>query len=153
MYNRLMQFQVPQFIEIEDKIIGPFSWKQFIYMLGGLGLAYIFYKTLPFLIALLLIIPTLSLAGALTFVKINGRPFIFVLEAWFNYAFQSKLYVWKKPEPKKKEEAVSTPNDPAGGLLGNPVPKVSTSKLKDLSWSLDVLDLEKDKSQGQVPKS
>lgn len=141
-----MQFQVPQFIEVEDKIVGPFSWKQFIYMLGGLGLSYVLYKALPFIVAILLIIPVLSLAGALTFVKINGRPFIFALEAWFNYAFQSKLYVWKKPVPEKKTNQ-STSSDPAGGLLGNPVPKVSNSKLRDLSWSLDVLDLEKNTQQ------
>ncbi len=141
-----MQFQVPQFIEVEDKIVGPFSWKQFIYMLGGLGLSYVFYRALPFFIAILLIIPTLSLAGALTFVKINGRPFIFAMEAWFNYAFQSKLYVWKKPVPEKKN--TSSPSaDPTGGLLGSSVPKVSNSKLRDLSWSLDVLDLEKNTQQ------
>ena len=32
-----MQFQVPQFIEIEDKIIGPFTGRQFAFLLGGFG--------------------------------------------------------------------------------------------------------------------
>lgn len=135
-----MQFQVPQFIEVEDKIVGPFSWKQFIYMLGGVGISYIIYKTVPLFLGIFLIIPTLALAGALTFVKVNGRPFIAALESWINYALGSKLYVWKKPVPKKKEvvEAPTSANDP---LLN--IPKISRSKLKDISWSLDVLDVNK----------
>ena len=39
-----MQFQVPQFIEIEDKIIGPFTVKQFIYLVGGAGMDFIILK-------------------------------------------------------------------------------------------------------------
>jgi len=42
-----MRFKVPQFIDIEDKIFGPFSFKQFVYLAGGAGLCYIFFKTLP----------------------------------------------------------------------------------------------------------
>jgi hypothetical protein len=135
-----MQFQVPQFIEVEDKIVGPFSWKQFIYMLGGIGISYIIFKTVPLFIGIFLIIPILALAGALTFVKVNGRPFIFALESWMNFSMGSKLYVWKKPVPKKKEvEAVAANTNDA--LLN--IPKISRSKLKDISWSLDVLDIKK----------
>jgi len=135
-----MQFQVPQFIEVEDKIIGQFSWKQFIYMLGGVGISYIIYKIVPLFLGIFLIIPVLSIAGALTFVKVNGRPFISVLESWINYVLGSKLYVWKKPVPKKKdiEKNIEITNDTLLNL-----PKISRSKLKDISWSLDVLDASK----------
>jgi len=30
-----MQFNVPQFIETEDKLIGPFTLKQFLYLAAG----------------------------------------------------------------------------------------------------------------------
>ena len=43
-----MQFQVPQFIEIEDKIFGPLTFKQFIYLAGGGGLCFLLYTILPF---------------------------------------------------------------------------------------------------------
>ncbi|TSC80302.1 MAG: hypothetical protein G01um101429_152 [Parcubacteria group bacterium Gr01-1014_29] len=33
----MQQFQVPQFIEVEDKIFGPLTTKQFFYLLGGGG--------------------------------------------------------------------------------------------------------------------
>ena len=34
-----MMFSVPQFIDVEDKIIGPLTLKQFIYLAGGAGLS------------------------------------------------------------------------------------------------------------------
>ncbi len=33
-----MRFEVPQFIDVEDKIFGPFTFKQFLYLAGGAGL-------------------------------------------------------------------------------------------------------------------
>ena len=45
-----MQYQVPQFIDVEDKIFGPFTFKQFIYMIGGIALSYIIYRFIPSLI-------------------------------------------------------------------------------------------------------
>lgn len=137
-----MQFQVPQFIDIEDKIFGPFSFKQFLYLLGGAGGAFVLYRTLPIFIAIPLIIPVLALAGALTFYKVNGKPFVFILQSYFTYLFQSKLYVWKMRTVKKndKKQVSEAPE-----IETNYIPKLSSSKLKDISWSLDVLDIEKNK--------
>lgn len=137
-----MQFQIPQFIEIEDKIFGPFSFKQFLYLLGGAGGAFVLYRLLPIYLAIPLIIPVLALAGALTFYKVNGKPFINILQAYFIYMFQSKLYVWKMRTVKKgdKKQVAEAPD-----METNYIPKLSSSKLKDISWSLDVLDIEKNK--------
>ncbi len=127
-----MQFQVPQFIEVEDKIFGPLTFKQFIYLVGGGGISFVIYSVLPFFLAILLIVPVAALSLALAFYKINNKPFIGVLEAAFKYAFGNKLYIWKKSERQAvhKEESAVSPNVY--------VPKISDSKLKDLSWSLDV---------------
>jgi hypothetical protein len=134
-----MRFKVPQFIDVEDKIFGPFTFKQFIYLLGGAGICFVLYKTLPFLIAILFIIPVGGIAAALTFYQVNGKPFIFILEASVKYFFQNKLYLWKKAPKKnfdKKPDATTTSTE---GL----VPHLSDSKLKDISWSLDILDTKK----------
>ena len=138
-----MQFQVPQFIDIEDKLFGPFSFKQFMYMLGGGGLAFVLYKFLPIFIAVPVILPVLGLAGALTFYKVNNRPFILILEAWFHYVLTKKLYIWKKAMQgaKKNTAVVETPSIPQY------IPKLSSSKLHDLSWSLNVLDASKKSNQ------
>ena len=82
-----MQFRVPQFIDVEDKLFGPLTFKQFVYLAGGAGLIYIVYKVFPFWAAILLIVPLGILTGLLAFYKVNGKLFVFYLQAGFNYLF------------------------------------------------------------------
>ncbi len=130
-----MQFRVPQFIDIEDKLFGPFTFKEFVYLIGGAGLIYVTYRLLPFWIAIFLILPIAALSLLLTFYKINNKPFIYYLQAGIEYFISSKLYIWKqrliKPGSKVEEEAPT----PVSIL-----PKVSVNSIKDLSWSLDIED-------------
>lgn len=91
-----MRFEVPQFIEIEDKIFGPLTWRQFLYLAGGLGMATVLFFTAPIVVFLLIGLPLAGLAGALAFYPINNRPFSFFLEAIFNYITKQRLYLWKK---------------------------------------------------------
>ena len=91
-----MRFEVPQFIEVEDKIVGPLTWKQFIYLAGGVGILVLFYFTLPFILFVIFGLPFGALAGFLAFHRINNRPFSIFLESFVNYARKSKLYLWRK---------------------------------------------------------
>ena len=60
-----MQFQVPQFIETEDKIVGPFTLRQFIYVAGaGLGSVILYFSVATWL---WLILTSSSLAGRLAY--------------------------------------------------------------------------------------
>jgi hypothetical protein len=135
-----MRFRVPQFIDIEDKIFGPFTFKQFIYLAGGAGLSYVFYRTLPIYIAVVLVLATASLALALTFIKVNSKPFIDVLQSFFLYLFQSKLYIWTKKVEKTK---VSEKDQKIAAEKPKYAPKLTESRLKDVSWSLDILDMRR----------
>src|SRR3989344_3355462 len=127
-----MQFQVPQFIEIEDKIFGPLTFKQFVYVAGGAGAAFIAWTYLPHWIAIFLVVPILALA----FYKVNNRPFINTLEAAFRYSFGKKLYVWKRVEKTPTSRTPPGGQTPVTNAVA--VPKLSQSRLRDLSWSLDV---------------
>lgn len=132
-----MQFKVPQFIDIEDKIFGPFTFHQFAYLIGGGGIIFVLYKSLPFWISIFLILPMAGLTISLVFVKINSKPFVYYLEAAFTYMVSSKLYIWKQRLVKKgdtQEEEMKMPTAVSS------VPMLSENKLKDLSWSLDVQD-------------
>lgn len=130
-----MRFQVPQFIEVEDKIFGPLTLKQFIYLAGGAGLSFAIYRLLDSIVlSFVPIVIVMTLSAALAFYKINNKPFIFVMEAAFKYFFSSKLYIWKKAEKEK----VMTTDQEAKQYASIMVPKISDSKLKDLTWSLDI---------------
>jgi hypothetical protein len=137
-----MRFQVPQFIDIEDKIFGPFTFKQFVYLAGGAASSYALWKLLPVYISIFLILPILGLALALTFYKINGKPFVEILQAWFIYTLKGKLFIWKQRKAEKNKAKVPTKEPEKAPNLGN-IPKLSESRLSDISWSLDVLDMQK----------
>lgn len=104
-----MQYQVPQFIETEDKVVGPFSLRQFFYVGAAAlvsGICYFLLATwLFFIVAFVLI----GGALALSFVKINGRPLIKIAISAFNFYWKPQTYVWKavdaiqqaKPAPAK----------------------------------------------------
>ncbi len=70
-----MQFPVPQFTEVEDKIFGPLTLKQFGIVFGAgvvIFLGYSATKSLAVLVVLFLLfgLPALGIA----FAKPNGRP-------------------------------------------------------------------------------
>ena len=92
-----MQFNVPQFLDIEDKVIGPLTLKQFGYLAGAGGVIFMIYTVVPnFALFILLSIPVFLLGVALAFVKINGRPFINLVVSFVTYMFKPKLYIWRK---------------------------------------------------------
>ncbi len=131
-----MRFQVPQYIEVEDKIFGPLTFKQFIYVAGAIGIAVVFFSLLPKFVAILLSIPVVALGAALAFFKVNDRPFTLIMEDFFKFYIGSRLYIWKK-EANKVDEKGSTME--AGKSLEQlTLPKLSGSKLKDLTFELDV---------------
>lgn len=131
-----MQFKVPQFIDIEDKIFGPLTFKQFAYLAGGAGLVYLTVRLLPAYIALLVAPIFGGLALALAFVKYNEKPFIQILESFVRFYSKSRLYLWRKhsaPPQKIPPQAAAHPLDRT----------LSESKLRTLSWTLDVIDTKK----------
>ena len=99
-----MRFQVPQFIEVEDKIFGPLTLKQFIYLAGAGGVVFILWRAFPIFIAIIIAAPIIALAGALAFYKINKRPFVFVLESALRYVLSNRLYVWKSKDIKQMQK-------------------------------------------------
>jgi len=126
-----MRYQVPQFIEVEDKIFGPLTLKQFIYLVGGVGMSFVLWRLLPLPIAIFFILLVMGFSAGLAFYRVNNRPFVLFLESLLKYVFSKRLYLWnpKRASEKKevkKEEAVTQP------------PTLSEGRLRDLAWSLDV---------------
>jgi len=131
-----MKFQVPQFIEIEDKLFGPLTLKQFIYLAGGGGLSAIIYLSFDsFVLFLVLAAPVVVLSLALAFVEINRRPFIFVMESAIKYIFRKKLYIWQRSDSQ---------TGTSYSIEANP----KENSLNDLNWSLSLESSEAVDDQG-----
>jgi hypothetical protein len=128
-----MRFEVPQFIDVEDKIFGPLTFKQFLYLAGGAGLAYVSYKFIPFPFWIVISAALVVFALLLAFYKLNNRPFIEVAQNWLTFMLKGKLYIWERSKPIfKQPEPTPPPKAPE---------KVVTEKtIQDLAQNLDILD-------------
>jgi len=92
----MQQFVVPQFIDVEDKIIGPITTRQFIIMLGGFLIIAIFYKIFDFSLFVTAGLLVFVITGIFAFLKINGRPFHYFVLNLFQTLRRPKLRVWYK---------------------------------------------------------
>ncbi len=132
-----MEYQVPQFIEVEDKIFGPLTLKQFIYLAGGAGLAAGLVLYLPPVLGVMLALPIAGLAIGLAFYKVNGKPLIDLIEAGFSYYLSHRLYLWKK-QPKAPEAPIALSTRVSMGEAGvRPKLDLTTNRLRELAFSLD----------------
>lgn len=96
-----MQFTVPQFIEKEAKIIGPLTFKQFIFIGVAGALCFILYFSFGennLFLFILLAILIMGIAIALAFVKTAGQSLPTVIANFFRFSIGSKIYIWKKKE-------------------------------------------------------
>ena len=131
-----MEYQVPQFIEVEDKIFGPFTLKQFIFIAGGIGLCAVAILYLPLIFGILIALPVGAFTAALAFYKVNNKSFIEIMEAGFKYYIGNRLYLWKKEKPDPTRPGpVAAPSAPERAQMG-----LSRGKLQELAWSLDIKD-------------
>lgn len=103
-----MEFIVPQFIEKEAKIVGPFTFKQFVFIGSAGGVTIALYFILPFFLFIILAIVLLGGAFALAFLKINKTSLPSYLTHLISFMFKPKIYLWKKktsiPRLLKKEK-------------------------------------------------
>lgn len=105
----MKQFVVPQFIDVEDKIIGPVTTRQFLILLVGGLMLFIAYKLADtgLFVILLIIIGGFSLV--LAFVKINGQAFHYFLLNIIQTQRRPSLRIWNKISLKEELEELRKP--------------------------------------------
>lgn len=98
----MQQFTVPQFIDVEDKILGPITIRQFLILLAGGIIAFIAYRygDLALFALVLAVVGGLSLLFA--FVKVNGQTFHYFILNLFQTTRKPGLRIWRKKYNKKE---------------------------------------------------
>lgn len=130
-----MRFNVPKFIDIEDKIFGPLTFKQFVYLVGGAGLSVLVWWSLPNIFALPLIGVVIAFSLALAFYRVNKKPFIYIVQSALQYLTNARLYVWKqRKHPDKSSERLKKEAE----QIKKAVPDTSGENLKRKSWEIQV---------------
>ncbi len=134
-----MAFLIPKFIEKEPKIVGPLTFKQFLFFVVAAMISFILYfsfgkKNLFFFLILVAVIAGFSLV--LAFGQVGGRPVPLFLKNFFTFSITQKFFIFKKkifaprlfPEeiPKLKETKVSYPLGPSKSSLQKLSTRVET---------------------------
>jgi len=131
-----MQFQVPQFIDIEDKVIGPLTVKQFLYILVASVIGFILFKLVNFFVFIVLLIPIAAITIAFGFLKIHNRPFVELVKNFFGFLKKPDYYIWKKPKIIDPIEEKKIPK-----LIKKQAPKkkkISKKRLQEINWRIDI---------------
>lgn len=129
-----MHAQVPQFLDIEDKIVGPLTLRQFISLLIGGGIIFLLFNVLKFTVFILIAIPLALFTFLMTFYKVGNQKFSQFVVSIFGFISKPNIYAWKKLPYKKPSE--------------EPVPKIvekikikhppEKSGLDELQWKVEI---------------
>ncbi len=103
----IMQFPVPQFTDVEDRIIGALTFKQFGIVFVAALITFAVYavsKNIPatVMVGIFLGIPAL----ALTFGRLNGRPLYSSAGNFVRFLFGAKVYVFHKQAQSAAEQQI-----------------------------------------------
>ena len=90
----MLQFKVPQNIDMQDRILGPLTMVQFIYAVIGGGVCYAIYSTIPKPFSYILVLPIALFVLAMIFLKVNERPFLDFLISLFYFTTMPKSRIW-----------------------------------------------------------
>lgn len=91
------KYIVPQFIDNEDKILGPITVRQFLILLAAVVILFISYKLAPSTAVFIVIaLFTCGIAGTFGFVKIHTQPFHLFFLNFLASRIRPQLRVWDK---------------------------------------------------------
>lgn len=130
-----MHAQVPQYLDIEDKIIGPLTLKQFIYLLLGAGALFLLFNVLKLSVFIIVAIPISILIFLVTFYKIGNQKFSQFVLSLLKFLGRPNIYTWKKLSPKKPAE------EPMPKIIEKAKPAKKTPKesgLEEVQWKVEL---------------
>ena len=137
-----MQFQVPQNIDMEDKIIGPLTLIQFLYLLAGGIICYLFFLGFGSSFVFWIVsVPIGAVALALAFLKIQDQPVSYFIKAGLIFLSRPKKRIWQRQgiQPKVIQAGLKkTPKQP----LVIPKRQIEKSQLEQLAQMLDTQKIQ-----------
>jgi hypothetical protein len=134
-----MKFTIPQFIERDSKIVGPFSFKQFAFILVAGVICVVFYIVFPMIVFILLSIIVMGAGLFLAMFKIGRTTLPELIKNLFVFILRPKIYFWHKKtrrnliggERLEKIEKIEKPRKKIS------VPLKRKGALQDLSMQIE----------------
>lgn len=143
-----MQFTVPQFIDVEDKIFGPITVRQFIIMLVTALLIALSYRLFDFALFIVAGLFLFTIGTTFAFVKINGAAFHFFLLNLIETLKKPRLRIWRKDDTLKA--GLEFDNLPEKKPVVISARQYSQSRLNELSLIVDTQGSYQGESSDEV---
>ncbi|MBI4127572.1 MAG: PrgI family protein [Parcubacteria group bacterium] len=133
----MLRFQVPQFIEREARVVGPFTFKQFIYLGVPTAGAFFLYFIAPFFVFIFSTVVFLSVGFLFAFVNVGGRSFPTILMNFLHFSVGPKTYIWKKGETPLITSQAAYEEPAQEGIQKPKVKLIKASKIKTLATHVE----------------
>lgn len=134
-----MMSSVPQFVDVEDKIAGPLTWKQLLWMIAMGAVLLVLFTTFGTTLAIVFGIPVVLLFIALAFYKPNGFTLASFIGQGVLFLFRPKVAVWERPvmpmvSVKSRSENTNTKTQVTEAQSDK---QLTRDKLKELARLMD----------------
>lgn len=133
----MLRFPVPQYINVEDKIAGPLTWKQLYWMIAMVVILLLLWRALSLIPFIVIATFVITLFCSLAFYKPWGQPLLKIF--WFAlvFIFQPKKYIWKRFSSSSRTLGSSEENIPTNTSSKR---ETYTEKITHLRKYADILD-------------
>jgi hypothetical protein len=131
------KFVVPQFIDAEDKILGPITVRQFLICLGATLVLFIGYRLLSIWYFAAFAAVVGGLAGTFSFLRINGQPFHIFFVNFLQTNVRAKLRVWHKELNDRELRALSEMKEDVQAPPKVVKQRPASTRLRDLALTVN----------------
>lgn len=164
----MLQYKIPQNVELEDKIVGPLTMKQLVICGTGGGLGYVLYLTLAKTYFMEVWLPPIAIIGLITlaiaFLEIRGIKFVkwilLMIEAMINPNHrvwdksESTMFIFAVPtaklQAKEDEDAQKEKAAEANNLLKK---QAGLPQLDELTKALNVSEVFDQHAKGSTAET
>ncbi|NQV12629.1 PrgI family protein [Candidatus Uhrbacteria bacterium] len=127
------QFVIPQFLDVESKIIGPITVRQFVVLMTAGLVIVIENRAFDFTLFLITAVPTFAIAIVISFLKVHGLPFHYFFLNFLQTFRRPSIRVWNKNKTDAEIKARMNQKEPPPPPPPYRKPPLSGSHLRDLS--------------------
>ena len=132
------QFVVPQFLDVEAKIIGPITMRQFIIMIVAAIFDFLAFKFISNIFIFIIVALLLTTIGVVfAFARVNGQPFHIMFLNMIQTIRKPLIRIWDKTRSDADIKIMMKKDDEKKDPPPPPKTRLSSSHLSDITLFLN----------------
>ncbi len=129
--------QVPQFIDIQDKVAGNFTWQQLGWFVGAGAILVFLWQVFEKPAFYTSAVPIILITAVFAFYRPQGMPFVSYVRYALIYFFQPRLFLWQREVHVSKNDSKQHNQIRESQQLPTTKRTVSAEDIASLSQALD----------------